>query len=99
EAEVAKFAGFKWRKSKSADRRSEETPLTRRGNAYLRYYLCEAANSVRRHDASYAAYYDKKYNEVPKHKHKRAVTLRARKLVRLIVRLLMTNQPYQPGRE
>jgi transposase len=98
EAKVAKFAGFKWRKSKSAERRSEETPLTRRGNAYLRYYLCEAANSVRMHDASYAAYYDKKYKEVPKHKHKRAVTLTARKLVRLIVGLLTTNQPYQTGR-
>jgi hypothetical protein len=99
ETKVAKFAGFKWRKSKSADRRSEDTPLTRRGNAYLRYYLCEAANSVRMHDASYAAYYAKKCAEVPKHKHKRAVTLTARKLVRLIVRLLTTNQPYQAGRD
>jgi transposase len=99
EAHVAKFAGFKWRKTKSAERQSEETPLTRRGNAYLRYYLCEAANSVRMHDASYAAYYEKKYNEVPKHKHKRAVTLTARKLVRLIVRLLTTNEPYQARRQ
>ena len=65
----------------------------------LRYYLCEAANSVRMHDASYAAYYEKKYNEVPKHKHKRAVTLTARKLVRLVVRLLTTNEPYQVRRQ
>jgi hypothetical protein len=65
----------------------------------LRYYLCEAANSVRMHDASYAAYYEKKYNEVPKHKHKRAVTLTARKLVRLVVRLLTTNEPYQARRQ
>ena len=99
EAKVAKFAGLKWRKSKSAERQSEETPLTRRGNAYLRYYLCEAANSVRMHDVSYAAYYEKKYNEVPKHKHKRAVTLTARKLVRLVVRLLTTNEPYQARRQ
>jgi transposase len=99
EAKVAKMAGLKWRKSKSAERQSEETPLTRRGNAYLRYYLCEAANSVRMHDASYAAYYDKKYNEVPKHKHKRAITLTARKLVRLVVRLLTTNEPYQARRQ
>jgi hypothetical protein len=99
EAKVAKMAGLKWRKTKSAERQSEETPLTRRGNAYLRYYLCEAANSVRMHDASYAAYYEKKYNEVPKHKHKRAVTLTARKLVRLVVRLLRTNEPYQARRQ
>jgi transposase len=99
EAKVAKMAGLKWRKTKSAERQSEETPLTRRGNAYLRYELCEAANSVRMHDASYAAYYEKKYNEVPKHKHKRAVTLRARKLVRLVVRLLTTNEPYQARRQ
>ena len=99
EAKVAKMAGLKWRKNKSAERASEETPLTRRGNVYLRYYLCEAANSVRMHDVSYAAYYEKKYNEVPKHKHKRAVTLTARKLVRLIVRLLTTNEPCQARRQ
>jgi transposase len=99
EAKVAKFAGLKWRKRQSGERQSEETPLTRRGNAYLRYYLCEAANSVRMHDVSYAAYYEKKYNEVPKHKHKRAVTLTARKLVRLVVRLLTTNEPYQARRQ
>jgi transposase len=99
EAKVAKFAGLKWRKTKSGERQSEETPLTRRGNVYLRYYLCEAANSVRMHDVSYAAYYEKKYNEVPKHKHKRAVTMTARKLVRLVVRLLTTNEPYQARRQ
>jgi transposase len=99
QAKVAKMAGLKWRRNKSADRASEETPLTRRGNVYLRYELCEAANSVRMHDVRYAAYYEKKHNEVPKHKHKRAVTLTARKLVRLIVRLLTTNEPYQARRQ
>lgn len=49
-------------------------------------------------DAEYAAYYDRKYHEVPKHQHKRAITLTARKLVRLVVRLLTTNQPYRPRR-
>jgi hypothetical protein len=82
EAKVAKFAGFKWRKTKSAEHRSEETPLTRRGNRYLRYYLCEAANIVRTRDGEYAAYYQKKYDEVKHNKHKRALTLTARKLVR-----------------
>ena len=66
-------------------------------NRYLRFYFCEAANAVRMHDMAYAAYYDRKFHEVRKHQHKRAIVLTARKLVRLVVRLLTTNQPYQPG--
>jgi hypothetical protein len=50
------------------------------------------------HDAEYAAYYERKYREVRQHQHKRAVVLSARKLVRLVVRLLTTNQPYQVSR-
>jgi hypothetical protein len=49
-------------------------------------------------DKDYAAFYNRKYKEVRKHQHKRAIVLTARKLVRLVVRLLETNQPYQPGR-
>jgi transposase len=98
QAKVAKFAGFKWRKRQSADFEAEETRLTRTGNRYLRYYFCEAANSVRLRDAEYTAYYDRKYHEVRQHQHKRAIVLTARKLVRLVVRLLTTNQPYQPRR-
>jgi len=98
QATVAKFAGFKWRKHQSGDFTAEETHLTRTGNRYLRYYFCEAANAVRMHDAEYAAYYDRKYREVRQHQHKRAIVLTARKLVRLVVRLLTTNQPYQPRR-
>ena len=67
-------------------------------NRYLRYYFCEAANAVRMHDPDYKAYYDRKYHEVRKHQHKRAIVLTARKLVRLVVRLLTTNQPYRPRR-
>jgi transposase len=99
QAKVAKFAGLKWRKTRSADFEAEETRLTRTGNRYLRYYLCEAADKVRRHEAEYAAYYDKKYHEVRQHQHKRAIVLTARKLVRLVVRLLTTHQPYQPRRQ
>jgi transposase len=98
QAKVAKFAGLKWRRHQSADFQAEETRLTRTGNRYLRYYFCEAANAVRMRDAEYAAYYDRKYHEVRKHQHKRAIVLTARKLVRLVVRLLTTNQPYQPRR-
>lgn len=98
EAKVAKFAGFKWRKSGSAEFQAEETHLTRTGNTYLRYYFCEAAFSVQRCDSEYGAYFQRKFKEVRKHQHKRATVLTARKLIRLVVRLLASNQPYQPRR-
>jgi len=98
QAKVAKFAGFKWKKHQSGDFTAEETHLTRTGNRYLRYYFCEAANAVRMHDREYGAYYERKYREVRQHQHKRAIVLTARKLVRLVVRLLTTHQPYQPRR-
>lgn len=97
-AKVAKYAGLAWRKHKSADFEAEETKLTRSGNRYLRYYLCEAANMVRLNDPEYKAYYHRKFHEVRKHQHKRAIVLTARKLVRLVVRLLTTNQTYRPRR-
>ena len=92
---VASFAGLKWSKHQSADFTAEETRLKRTGSVYLRYYLCEAAQLVRMHDAEYRAYYQKKYDEVRHHQHKRATVLTARKLVRLIVRLLTTNEPFR----
>ncbi len=98
QAKIAKFAGFKWRQHQSADFRADNTRLTRTGNRYLRYYFCEAANCVRLHDATYKAYFHKKFHEVRSHQHKRAIVLTARKLVRLVTRLLTTNQSYQPGR-
>ena len=98
QAKVAKYAGFKWRQSQSADFKADETPLARTGNRFLRYYFCEAANIARMHDADYRAYYERKFREVRKHAHKRALVLTARKLVRLVVRLLTTNQPYRPRR-
>jgi transposase len=96
---VAKYAGLKWRRHQSGEFEAEETPLTRQCNHYLRYYFVEAANSVRLHAPEYAAYYAKKYAEVSRHQHKRAVVLTARKLVRLVTALLTTNQPYRAGRE
>lgn len=98
EAKVAKFAGFKWRKSGSAEFQAEETHLTRTGNSYLRYYFCEAAFSVQRCDTEYGTFFQRKFKEARTHRHKRAIVLTARKLVRLVVRLLATNQPYQPRR-
>lgn len=92
---VASYAGLKWSKHQSADFIAEETYLKRTGSAILRYYLCEAAQRVRMHDAEYRAYYQKKYDEVRHHQHKRALVLTARKLVRLVVRLLTTNEPFR----
>jgi len=96
QAKIAKLAGLTWRQSQSADFEAEETRLSHSGNRYLRYYFCEGANSVRMRDAAYRAYYERKYHEVRLHQHKRAIVLTARKLVRLVVRLLTTNQPYRP---
>lgn len=94
-AKVASFAGLKWSKRQSADFTAEETPLKRTGSDFLRCYLYEAAQLVRMHDAEYAAFYQNKYDEVRHHQHKRAIVLTARKLVRLVVRLLTTNEPFR----
>jgi len=74
---------------------SDETPMMRSGNEYLRCYLVEAANSLRMHSEEYAAYYQTKYREATTHHHKRACVLTARKLVRLVHTLLRKNQLYQ----
>ncbi len=95
-AALAKFAGLTWRPYQSGDFIAEETPLTKTGNTYLRYYLVQAANSVRVHEPEYRAYYQVKYNEATKHHHKRALALTARKLVRLVDALLRDAQLYLP---
>jgi len=98
ETKIAKYAGLYWRKHQSGRFTADDTSLSRNGNQYLRYYLVEAANSVRRHVPEYQAYYAKKYQEVPKHQHKRALVLTARKLVRLVDALLRNHQVYTPKR-
>lgn len=96
--DLAKFAGLTWRRNQSGQYESEETRMAKNGNEHLRYYLYEAANALKVHNAEYKAYYTKKYHEVPKHQHKRALALTARKLVRLIFALLKKGQLYQYGR-
>lgn len=96
QAKVAKFAGLTWRKRKSGKYESEITRMTKTGNRYLRYYFIEAANSLRVHNEEYKAYYQKKYHEVTRHQHKRAVALTARKLVRLVFALLTKHHLWQP---
>ena len=91
---LAKYAGLTWRVNQSGNFKSEETRMTKTGNKYLRYYLIEAGNSVKNHIPEYKEYYYKKFGEVTKHNHKRALALTSRKLVRLIFGLLTKNQIY-----
>lgn len=91
---LAKYAGLTWLKNDSGDFVSEDNHVSKAGNTYLRYYLGEAANSVRRHIPEYGEFYDKKYAEVTKHQHKRALALTSRKFVRLVFGLLVKNQLY-----
>jgi len=99
QAALAKYAGLAWSKYQSGKFQAEETNMIRSGNLYLRFYLVEAANSVMRNEPEFRSYYLKKYHEVPKHQHKRALVLTARKLVRLIDALLRNDQIYTPRRK
>lgn len=91
---LAKYAGLTWLKNDSGNFVSEDNRVSKAGNTYLRYYFGEAANSVRRHIPEYAEFYSRKYAEVTKHQHKRALALTSRKLVRLVFGLLVKNQLY-----
>lgn len=96
EESVAKFAGLTWRRHQSGEFEGEDRPLTKTGNAYLRYYLVEGANSVRLKCPEFRSYYDRKFGEVTRHQHRRALVLTARKLVRLVDSLLRSGQIYRP---
>ncbi|MDP3130455.1 MAG: IS110 family transposase, partial [Bacillota bacterium] len=95
ESALAKYAGLTWRKRQSGRFQAEDTFMTRTGNVFLRYYLCEAANSVRLHLDEFGRYYKTKFAEVPTHQHKRALALTARKLVRLVHGLMSSGRLYQ----
>ena len=91
---LAKYAGLTWRTKQSGSYSADDTRMTKTGNKYLRYYLIEAANSVKNNIPEYRDFYRKKYGEVTTHQHKRALALTSRKLVRLIFGLLTKNQIY-----
>lgn len=99
QASIAKYAGLTWSKYQSGNFEAEETKMIRSCNHYLRFYLIEAANSVKRVEPEFRDYYHKKYREVSKHQHKRALVLTARKLVRLVDALLRNDQIYTPRRK
>ena len=96
QASVAKYAGLVWKQHQSGEFEAQNTRLIKSGNRFLRYYLLEAANSVRRCDSEFRRYYTLKHKEVNKHQHKRALALTARKLVRLVFRLLKEGRNYIP---
>ncbi|WP_246079611.1 transposase, partial [Paenibacillus piri] len=52
-SDLAKYAGLVWNQNQSGEFEAEETSRMRTGNKYLRYYLVQAADSVRKHDAEY----------------------------------------------
>lgn len=92
---LAKYAGLTWRKHQSGSFTAEDTFMTKTGNKYLRYFLIQAANAARIWNPEYRDYYNKKFNEVTNHQHKRALALTARKLIRLIYGCLSTNRLFQ----
>lgn len=96
QAALAKYAGLAWTQYQSGKFEAQDTRLIKSGNHYLRYYLIEAADSVRKRNSEYADFYNLKFKEVNKFQHKRALVLTARKLVRLVFKLLKTNQLYIP---
>ena len=94
---LAKLAGLVWISNQSGESSGQETPIERSCKTHLRYYMIEAANSLRMHSEEYRSFYDKKYKEANKHEHRRALVLTARKLVRLVYSLLKQGRPYDPN--
>lgn len=97
QAGLAKYAGLAWTQHQSGTFEAQNTRLIQSGNRFLKYYLCEAANSLARCNTEYRLYYDLKYKEVNKYQHNRALALTARKFVRLVFRLLKDKRLYIPA--
>ncbi len=95
-AALAKYAGLAWTQYQSGNFEAQHTRLIKSGNRFLKYYLGEAALSLVRCDTEYSSFYHLKFKEVNKYQHKRALALTARKLVRLVFRLLKDNRLYIP---
>lgn len=94
QAQLAKFAGLTWRKHQSGGFYGDNTPMTKTGNPYLRYYLIQAAQCLVQHNQEYREYYTRKVKETSRHANKRALSLTARKLARLVYAMLSKEQLY-----
>lgn len=92
---VHKYAGLWWPRNASGQFEAEEHHLSREGNAYLRYYVFEAADSLRQRIPSFKAYYQLKFDQTKIHKHKRALILTGCKALDLFVTLLRRREVYQ----
>lgn len=95
-AEAAKYAGLAWTVHQSGNFTASRTRLIHSGNRYLKYYMVEAASSVRVHDPVFAEYFAKKKAEKKEFAEGRALALTARKLMRVVFYLLKTNRLYTP---
>jgi len=91
---LAQYFGISWSKRSSGGFVSQNSRMTKVGNPYGRYYFIMGADKLRQYNLEYKAFYWRKYNEVSKHQHKRALVLTARKLVRLVHALLTKNVSY-----
>lgn len=83
-----------WKSNQSVDFDGENIAMSKADNRYLRDYLGGTINSMKKHNGEYGVYYRRKYNEVPKHQHKRTLALTSRKFVRLVYELFTKNQLY-----
>ena len=86
------FAGIDASIYQSGTFEASSSKMSKRGSKYLRYALMKAASLVARFDDNFNAYYTKKRLE-GKH-HLVAVSHCARKLVRILFKLLTENVPF-----
>ncbi|MFQ5814379.1 MAG: transposase [Anaerolineae bacterium] len=98
-ASLAKFVGLWWPRSSSGKFEGEDRRLAQAGNRYGRYTYIQAAFCLKEHNAEYRAYYDRKYRQSSKHKHKRALVLTGRKAVNLTFGLLHRGEMWRPPEE
>lgn len=92
---IGKYAGLWWPENSSGNFQAEDRHMSREGNAYLRYYILEAADSLRRYLPTFARFYNAKYNQALHHKHKRALVLTGCKALDLFVALLRHKESYR----
>ena len=95
DASLAKYAGFHWKKNDSGNFTADEKHSANSCNKYLKYYITQATQMSVMLGFDYTtSFYHKKYNEASTHKHRRALVLTSRKLVRLIYVLLRDSKLY-----
>lgn len=96
-AALAKYAGFQWSKNESGKFSADDKHAINSCNKYLKYYITQATQMSVVHGFDFTSnYYYEKYSEPCHHKHRRALVLTSRKLVRLIYSLLRDNKLYVP---